>query len=194
MKRSKRLFVHALVLIAVLSFSYTSATAQDSGFKQIAQHLKTRYQAKKKSIPFLGLAKFAVKLVKPAGVKSFSLSIFENLKNTNDLPDSELSMLMRNALSQEWQPLVRVRSRNGDQVYVYAMDAGKDVKLAVLVINQREAAIARVKIDPQALRKFVENPKILGISLSDKEGEARNDTPQSEREEKSTGNNSQQSP
>ena len=182
MKRSKRLFVHALVLVAVLSFSYTKATAQDSGFKQIARHLKTRYQAKKKSIPFLGLAKFAVKLVKPAGVKSFSLSVFENLKNTNDLPDSELSMLMRNALSQEWQPLVRVRSRNGDQVYVYAMDAGKDVKLAVLVINQREAAIARVKIDPVALRKFVENPKILGISLSDNEREARNDEPQSNRE------------
>lgn len=165
MRRSLKLFVHAAILLMVLSCGYATASAQDGGFKNITQHLKTRYRAKKKSIPFLGLAKFAVRIVKPAGVKSFSLSLFENLKNTNNLPDAELSAMMRGALSPDWQPLVSVRSRNGDQVYVYAMESGKDVKLAVLVINQTEAALARVKIDPVSLRKFMDNPKILGISL-----------------------------
>lgn len=168
MRRPKRVFIHALILLTVLSIGYQTASAQSNkGFDAITKHLKTRYQAKKRSIPFFGLAKFAVRIIKPAGVKSIDVSLFEDLKNTNELPDNELSGMMRNALSAEWQPLVSVRSRNGDQVYVYATEAGRDLKLAVLVINQREAALARVKINPDALRKFLDDPNILGISLGD---------------------------
>ena len=165
--RPFKLVTAALVLLVALSFGHIAANAQDNGFKQIRDHLKTRYQAKKRGIPLLGLAKFAVKIIKPAGVKSFNLTIFEELKNTNRLPDSELSAMMKSALGPEWSPLVSVRTRSGDQVYAYAQEAGKDIRLAVLVINEREAALARVKIDPKALRNFVDNPKILGISLSD---------------------------
>jgi hypothetical protein len=165
--RSHRRFLpHALVLIALLSVCASSAAAQSNqGFDVIAKHLKTRYQAKKKGIPLLGLAKFAVRIVKPAGVKSISISLFEELKNTGELPDSELSGLMRNAMTPEWMPLLSVRKRTGDQVYVYAAESGKDIKLAVLVINQTNAAIVRVKISPDSLRKFMDDPRIMGISL-----------------------------
>jgi hypothetical protein len=166
MKR-QRLFIHALVLLVMLTAVCEHAAAQNrgNGFDAIAKHLKTRYQAKKKGIPLLGLAKFAVRIIKPAGVKSISLSLFENLKNTGELADRELDGLMRNALSEEWQPLASVRQRNGDQVYIYAAEDGQDVKLAVLAINQTDAVLARVKVDPNALRNFLDNPKILGLSL-----------------------------
>lgn len=168
MRSPRKLFLYALILLALFSVGYRRAAAQSNqGFDAITKHLKTRYRAKKRSIPFFGLAKFAVRIVKPAGVKSISLSLFEDLKNTDELPDNELNGLMRNSLSSEWQPLVSVRQRNGDQVYIYAADAGKDIKLAVLVINQREAALARVRVNPDALRKFMDNPQILGISLGD---------------------------
>lgn len=168
--RRDRLFIHALVLLTILSLGYSSAAAQRSGgngFDAITRHLKTRYQAKKKSIPFLGLAKFGIRIIKPAGVKSINLSLFEGLKNTGELADSELSSLMRGSLSEEWQPLLSVRHRDGNQIYIYAAEEGKDVKLAVLSINQTEAVLARVKVDPQALRRFLDNPQILGISLGD---------------------------
>lgn len=168
MRRPKKLFIHALILLAVLSVGYSSASAQNNkGFDAIAKHLKTRYQAKKRSIPLFGLAKFAIRIVKPAGVKSISLSLFEDLKDTAELPDNELSSMMRNAMSAEWQPLVSIRQRNGDQIYIYAAEAGKDLKLAVLSINQRAAVLARVKINPDSLRKFMDNPQIPGISLGD---------------------------
>lgn len=170
----RRLFPHALILLALLFVCASSAPAQSNqGFDVIAKHLKTRYQARKKSIPFLGLAKFAVRIVKPAGVKSINISLFEGLKNTGELPDSELSGLMRSAMTPEWYPLASVRRRNGDQVYVYAAESGKDIKLAVLVINQTDAALVRVKINPDSLRKFMDDPKIMGISLgSNKEEQA----------------------
>lgn len=172
MRSLRRVSLYALILLAALTVTYRSAAAQNNqGFDAIARHLKTRYQARKRSIPLFGLAKFAVRIIKPAGVKSISLSLFENLKNTDGLPDNELSSLMRNALSEEWQPLVSMRSRSGDQVYVYAAEAGKDMKLAVLVINKSDAALARVKLNPEALRKFIDNPRILGISLGDNEQE-----------------------
>jgi hypothetical protein len=171
MRKPLKIFTHVLVLLAALSVTHSHTAAQETvgggGFDAIAKHLKTRYQAKKRGIPFMGLAKFAVRIVKPAGVKSFSVSIFEDLQNTGEFLGSELSAVMRSALSQEWQPLVSIRQRNGDQIYVYAADAGKDVKLAVLSINQREAVLARVKVDPNALRKFLDNPSIMGISLGD---------------------------
>lgn len=169
MRRHRRFLITALLLLAALSVSYSTASAQKSsnGFEAIAKHLKTRYQARKKSIPFMGLAKFAVRLVKPAGVKSISVSIFENLQGTGELLGAELNGVMRNALSPEWLPLVTFRRKGGDQVYVYATDEGKDLKLAVLSINQSNAVLARVKIDPNALRKFLDNPSILGISLGD---------------------------
>jgi hypothetical protein len=166
-RRPERLFIHALILLAILSISSASAPAQQrgGGFDAIAKHLKTRYQARKKGIPFLGLAKFAIRIVKPAGVKSINVSLFEDLKNTSGLPDGELSGMMRDSLSAEWQPLISIRQRNGDQIYIYATEAGKDIKLAVLAINQTDAVLARVKVEPNALRKFLDNPSILGISL-----------------------------
>jgi hypothetical protein len=183
MRRPRRFFVHATVLLAVLAFACSTATAQrksGSDFNAIVKHLKTRYQAKKRGIPFLGLAKFAVRIVKPAGVKSISVSLFEDLKNTGELSDSELSGVMRNSLSEEWMPLIRVRQKGGNITYVYAAEAGKDVKLAVLSINQTEAVLARVKIDPDSLRKFLDDPKILGISLGDNRQQQALQTQQSE--------------
>lgn len=182
--RRHRLFIHALVLLTILFVANSSATAQKSngkGFDAITKHLKLRYQARKKSIPFLGLAKFGIRLIKPAGVKSINVSLFENLKYTGQLSDSELSSLMRDSLSEEWQPLLSLRHRDGDQIYIYAAEEGKDVKLAVLSINQTEAVLARVKLDPDALRRFMENPKILGISLGgDREQQQALQEPESE--------------
>ena len=170
MRRPRRLFIHATILLAAIAFACSTAAAQrksSSDFDAIVKHLKTRYQARKRGVPFMGLAKFGIRIIKPAGVKSINVSLFEDLKNTGELSDSELSGVMRNSLSAEWMPLLSVRQRSGNQIYVYAAEDGKDIKLAVLSINQTEAVLARVKVDPDSLRKFLDEPKILGISLGD---------------------------
>jgi hypothetical protein len=172
MRRCKRYLIHFLLVLTTLSFCYSTVSAKDRGFDTIVQHLKTRYKAKRKSIPFLGLAKFAVKLVRPAGVKSFDVTMFENVDNSCDMTGRELNAAMRNALSAEWQPLVSVRSRNGEQTYVYAREAGDDIKLMVVNISRAEAVVVRVKLNPNALVKFMNDPKILGISLQDSPAKA----------------------
>jgi hypothetical protein len=161
---------HTLAILCIattLLVAVPRATrASDPEFDAITKHLKLFYQAKRVSIPFLGLANFFVKIVRPAGVKSFKVAIFEDLNFTAGKSDVELSSVLRSALSAEWQPLVRVRSGDGERVYVYAREAGENIKLMVLTIDRSDAVVARVKLSPKRLSEFLHNPKILGISLN----------------------------
>lgn len=168
MMKQKRLLVYVLLLATLLSFSVANARAEDRAFKAISTHLKTRYKAKRRGIPFMGLANFAVKLSRPAGVKSIKVAIFEELDDFSNINHAELNSVIREALDQEWQPLVRIYSRrDGQQAFVYARNEGQDIKLLVVTLDQAEAVVARVKLNPAALAKFMENPKLLGISLKD---------------------------
>ena len=167
MTRQKRWLIYVLLTATLLSFSIANAQAEDRAFKAISIHLKTRYKAKRKGIPFLGLANFALKIVHPAGVKSIKVALFEDLDSSSNINHAELNTVIRQALDQEWQPLVRVYSRKeGEQVFVYARNEGEDIKLMVVSLQQTEAFIARVKVSPATLAKWMEKPEILGISLA----------------------------
>jgi hypothetical protein len=168
MTKRKRWLIYVLLLATLLPFSIANVHAEDRAFKAISTHLKTRYKAKRRGIPFLGLANFAVKIVRPAGVKSIKIAIFEDLDSSGNISHAELNSVIRQALDEEWQPLVRVYSRSeGQQVFVYARNEGEDIKLMVVSLQQTDAFIARVKINPATLAKWMEKPEILGISLKD---------------------------
>ena len=167
----RRLYTHSLVALVVtvtlISAAAPAARAEDPEFDAITRHLKQHYNAKRISIPFLGLANFFVKIIRPAGVKSFKVAIFEDLNFGSGQGGSVgLNAVMRTALSPEWQPLVRVRSRDGEQLYVYAREAGENIKLMVVTIDHSDAVVARVKLSPKRLAEFLQNPKILGISIN----------------------------
>src|SRR5215210_332507 len=156
-----------LIVAALLSFSFATARAEDREFQAITTHLKARYQARRKSIPFLGLASFAVKIVHPAGVKSIKITFFEELKDYGNINHAELNTVIRGALDERWQPLVRIYSRKeASQMFVYFRNEGQDIKLMVVSLAQNEAFIARVKLNPLTLARWMEKPEIMGISLA----------------------------
>lgn len=169
MTKHRKLCANALVAFVMTAIMLSAASqtvrADDPEFDAITNHLKLHYNARRVSIPFLGLANFFVKIVRPAGVKSFKVAIFEDLNFTPGKADSELGLVMRNALSAEWQPILRTRSRDGEQVYIYAREAGENLKLMVVTIDHTDAVVARVKVSPKRLSEFLNNPKILGISV-----------------------------
>lgn len=169
MKKQKKVLLHALVafIFAAVMLSAASQTARagDPEFDAITSHLKLHYKAKRIHIPFLGLANFFVHIIKPAGVKGFKVAIFEDLNFTEGNADTGLGLVLRNALSKDWQPTVRARSRDGEQVYVYAKGDGKEIKLMVVTIDHTNAVVVRVRVSPEKLSEFLNNPKIMGISL-----------------------------
>jgi hypothetical protein len=167
-----------LICLAFLTFAFTTAvpTADAKGgeYKSVVKHLKTKYQAKKVKIPFIWLARFAVSVVRPAGVKSFSVTLFEDLKFSRETLDEEMQLAMRSSFGADWSPIMRVRSRTGEQVYMYMREAGKSVKIAVVTIDKQQAAVIRATFSPEKLAEFINDPKIFGISLNDDNQQANN--------------------
>jgi hypothetical protein len=161
--------VALLLLVFCFAAAPVTARADEPEFDALANYIKQNYQGKRVSIPFLGLGRFLVKVIRPAGVKSFKLAVFENVQLNHSSAVSSakhpLNLMMREVLSPEWQPLIRVRTREGQQMHVYAREAGKDIKLLIASIDNEEAFVARVKFNPQSLAKWMQNPQIMGLSL-----------------------------
>jgi VWFA-related protein len=155
------------IVIVLLHALAINAHAKGKGFKDVVKHFETNYRAKKTRIPMLGLANFAVKLIRPAGVKGFKLAVFENQDFALREGAQPFEVIMRNAYGKDWQPLVQVTSKRGghNHVLIYTRCAGKDVQFALLALEEREAVVLEVKFNPDAAVRFLENPKIMGVSL-----------------------------
>lgn len=178
MTKKNKLFLALTLLFLVFTFSAPQIHAKGNEYKSVVKHLKTKYKAKKVKVPFMWLARFAVKVVRPAGVKSFSMTIFENLNFSRDTLDAEMQAVMRNSLSAEWSPIFRVRSREGQQAYMYIREAGSNVRIMLVTIDNDQAAVIRATFDPDKLIEFIDNPKILGVSLDD---DKKDDKPKTEK-------------
>jgi hypothetical protein len=157
----------AFVICLMTCFSAaTPVWADDAAFSAVSKQLKARYHAKKRKIPFLGLANFAVKIIRPAGVKSFKLEVFEELDTSVGANAKDWSALLQSSLSPEWKPIVSVySSKTPEQTHVYVSFEGDTVKLFVFVVDGTEATVVRVKLNPETMAKWMENPKIMGVSL-----------------------------
>lgn len=163
----KKLIIMLSFMLLVFTFAVPAANAKPSEYKMLVNHLKTKYKAKKVRIPMLWLARFAVSVVKPAGVKSFSITMFEGLQFSRESLDKEMQEAMKNSFTADWSPILRVRSKTGEQVYMYMREAGNSVKLTVVTIDKENAAIIRATFNPDKLAEFMNDPKIFGISLND---------------------------
>ena len=170
----KKILIALALLFLVFNFSAPTANANGGEYKKIVSHLKTKYRAKKVKIPFMFLARFAVSVVRPAGMKSFSVTLFEDLKFSRETLDAEMQTAMKNSFGADWTPILRVRSRTGEQVYMYMREAGTSVKITVVTIDKQQAAVIRATFNPEKLADFINNPKIFGISLDNQEQQANN--------------------
>lgn len=185
MRKEKYVLASVLFLLAI-AFAATPVEAKKPGeYKAIVSHLKTKYRAKKVKIPFLWLARFAVSVVRPAGVKSFSVTFFEDLKFSRETLDGEMRDALSRSFSREWNPVFRVRSREGQQAYMYMRESGKNIRLTLVTIDKQQAAIIRATFSPEKLVEFTNDPKIFGISLSEDRKQENNGLPQSVVKEKS---------
>ena len=170
----KRFLLAITLLFMFFSSSAAPAIAGGKEYEAVVKHLKTKYKAKKVNIPMIWLARFAVRMVRPAGVKSFSITTFENLKFSRETLDAEMQAAFSNSFSNDWSPIFRVRSRKAEQAYMYMREAGKDsIKIMLVTINDNQATVIRAAFSPDKLADFINEPKILGISLEDKNERAQ---------------------
>ena len=154
--------VAALLLLFVL---FSPATTRADDFDVVVRNVRAACGGRKVRIPFLGLASFATRVVRPAGVKSFKLTVLEDLTRAGDV--SGLGATIERSLGPEWRPLVRIRSgRGAEQTIIYVRDAGDNLKLMIVALDRDQATVIRAKVNPEALARFARDQKLLGVSLS----------------------------
>jgi hypothetical protein len=168
MLTKQRPLVLAVTLLLTVFVTVPNTPAKPNEFEIIGKHLKTNYKAKKASIPFMWLARAAVKFVRPAGVKSFNITVYEDLKFSRQTLDKEMRDAMRKSFGPEWSSILNIRSRDGEQVYMNMREAGKNIMIALVTIDGDDAAVIRATFSPEKLAQFINDPKIFGISLGDK--------------------------
>ena len=167
MSKRKHLFAAGFLLALTIAFAAPQTFARASEYDKVVKHLKTKYRAKKVSLGFVWLARFAVKVVRPAGMKSFNVTLFKDLQFSRDTVDVEMQEALRQSFGPEWTSVFRARSHDGQQAYMYMREDGGNVKLTVVTIEKESAAVVRAKFSPEKLAEFINNPRIFGISLSD---------------------------
>lgn len=174
----KKRFLTILFASLLVAGSATLVQAKPSEYQLIVRHLKSKYQAKKVNIPFIWLARAAVSMVRPAGVRSFSVTLFQDLKFSRENLDLEMQAAMRSSFGEQWSPIFHVRSRDGQQAYMYMRESNDCVRIALVTIDKENAAVIRATFKPDKLAEFINDPKILGISLKDDDHDKDNSSEQ----------------
>ena len=158
-----------LLAIVVAGFSRQPAFADDNSFSSVVKHIESQYNGKRQgTYGGITFGRFLVKIIKPAGVKNFKLVYFK----TVDFPDGSsrrgmnFHSAVRGRINKEWTPLVQYSSPAERQwTYVYAHFLTKDVKVLVVTLQKEQAFVIQTKFSPEKLIEFMNNPKIMGISL-----------------------------
>ena len=177
MQANKKIFIALMFFALAFTALVPHASAKTNEFDAVCGHLKTKYRAKKLSIPFMWMARAVVGIARPAGVKSFKMTVFRGLQFAPESLNDEMKTVMRDAFSPDWSPILRVRSKNGSQVYMNMREEKNDIKIFLVTIQNDEATVIRAKFDPDKLTDFINNPKFsefLSMTLTNRKKIHRN--------------------
>lgn len=149
---TKRLLPALLVLLVALPMQ--------ADFNSLARAIDSHRGVKRVWIPFLGVARFAVRMVQPEGVQDFQLAVF---KATDRLDPRSLQELMKEKIGEGFKPLVQVWSRksgNHEWSFIYARPSGGDrIELVVLAHDDEETALIRVEVDASVVARNLNDPR-----------------------------------
>ena len=168
--RKKALPLALIAAAVVIPIAQAPGYAGDHSFSSVVDHIKSHYRGRQQS--FFGammLARFAVRVVRPAGVKNFKVVMLRDLDFTDHPGQEEFHVAARRFISDEWKPLVEYNSRKDHQyTHVYVSHDKDHVRLLVVSLQKTEAYVIQTKFSPEKLIKFIDDPRIMGISLKDK--------------------------
>lgn len=165
----KRFPLLLLFAIILAGFAGQPAIANDNSFSSVVKHIESQYNGKRQgTYGGVTFGRFLVKMIKPAGVKNFKVVIFKTVEFPDGSPSRGMKFHagVRTLINKEWTPLVQYSSPAERQwTYVYAHYLTKDVKVLVVTLQKEQAFVVQTKFSPEKLIEFMNNPKIMGISL-----------------------------
>jgi hypothetical protein len=140
-------------LLAAAALCLTIAQPMYAGFAEVARAIDAKQGVSRVWIPFLGIARFAVRMIEPEGVRDFQLVTFEG---ADRLDARELQQIMRTKIGAGFMPLVQVRSkRSAEWSFIYARPHhdGKSFEVVVLAHDDSDTVLVRVEVDSDVLAR-----------------------------------------
>jgi hypothetical protein len=146
------------IAAALLALAVTLPMQAD--FRSLAKAIDSKAGVKRIWIPFLGVARFAVAMVQPKGVRDFQLATFQGTDNLDPL---ELQSLMREKIGAGFAPLVQVWSKKQGKKewsFIYAKPHENNrIELVILAQDGEDATLVRVDVDADIIARELHEPR-----------------------------------
>lgn len=150
--------MRASAVLISLALSAFTANAADRDFRDIVRAIADEYHTEPTHIPLMGLINTVAFVARPAGTKQLDIAVFENL-NTQGREGARVAARIHQIVGASWKPFVEVRStRNEETTLVYMRPEGHDCRLLVTSIERNEATVVELRLNPAALRRWLDNP------------------------------------
>lgn len=156
--RWTKLNIFAVVFFtACVGLSLAPDIVYADDFGRIVHHIEASYHVHRNYRFLMGFAGFVANVSHIAGVKNMKMAIFEDQHLDGTETDVKLDEIVNQASRSGWQPVVRSYSRHsGEHTYIYAQNAGNDLKLLVVNVEPNEAEVIQLKLDPKRLEEFID--------------------------------------
>ncbi len=132
------------------------ARAGDKEFDQLVGRLQSHYQKAPMGTGFLG---FMARCFSPNGVSGLRMAIFEDVDSDRKPLGQDFDAFVKQTVGADREPFVRVRSRNGEQVYIYLQPKGSKAELLLIAAEKHDAVVMKMRLDPDKLQEWVTNPE-----------------------------------
>jgi hypothetical protein len=117
-------------------------------FASVARAIDSQHGVKRIWIPFLGMARFVVRVVAPEGIHDFQLATFEG---ADDVDPRKLGEIIRTQAGPGFTPLVQVWSRKtNDWSFIYARPSKKADRLELMILAHDSSDTVLVRVDVDA--------------------------------------------
>jgi hypothetical protein len=132
----------ALLVLVILALPLRA------GFREVASAIEARHGAKRVTIPFLGLARFACWVVHPKGVYDFQLATFEDVRGVDG---EDFAAILREKVGEGYRPMVQVRStRRGEFTFIYAKPAPDQSRVELFILTHDHSDTVLIRLDADA--------------------------------------------
>jgi len=150
-----------LLLASLAMLTSAPVTAADREFKAIVEKLSSHYQ--KKPIRWMGLLGFIANRAKPSGISGLKMAIFEDLDPGRQLSNDGVDAFVQTAATRgQFLPFVRVKSRDGEQTYIYARETAGKFEMLIVSLEEDEAVVLKMRIPSDAMARWMDKPVYKG--------------------------------
>lgn len=150
-----------IAVVVLLALSLTAAPAA-ADFPGLVKRIEAMPSLQRQSIPFLGLGRFVVNLTRPDGVEDLRLAIFRRTSTA----ELDLRTVIDQEVQSDWKPFIKSRSRSGEEVHMFARDAGDSVRLLLISAEKDEVVLVETQISPERFAQNVLAPKSSSVTAN----------------------------